>query len=134
MKHKIMLVDDEDLILEFFQQHLRPHFQVYCATSAADGLHILETSGPFAVVVSDWKMANTDGVRFLGEVMLRAPETTRIMLSAYAGRRLAVDAINQGHLFRFLVKPCGTTELYRAIEAGIEAHCNSCMAQGIASA
>jgi response regulator RpfG family c-di-GMP phosphodiesterase len=82
-------------------------------------LALLEQSGPFAVVVSDMHMPGMDGVRFLAEVRGRSPDTVRMMLTGNATLQTSIDAVNDGQIFRFLVKPCLAEVFARALEAGL---------------
>lgn len=122
MKSKVLVVDDEDQLLHAFRLRLRDQYDVRCASDGWEGLEILEEEGPFAVVVSDWKMPNIDGMQFLGEVMRRSPDTVRIMLTGFGAKHLAVDAVNRDYLFRFHAKPCPITDLLRSIDEGIAWH------------
>ena len=120
MNTRVLIVDDEDNVLDAFRRQYGRHYEVHSASDAWEALQILEDHGPFAVVVSDWKMPKIDGVQFLGEVMRRAPETSRIMLTGHAAHHLAVDAVNRGYLFRFHSKPCDSVELFHSIQDGVE--------------
>jgi response regulator RpfG family c-di-GMP phosphodiesterase len=80
----------------------------------------LEAKGPFAVVVSDMRMPGMDGIEFLTRVKELSPRTVRMMLTAYADIHTAIDAINEGHIFRFLTKPCPPVTLAKALTAGLE--------------
>ena len=122
MKSKVLVVDDEDQLLCAFRLRLHNQYDIRCANDAWEGLEVLEEDGPFAVVVSDWKMPNIDGIKFLGEVMRRSPETARIMLTGHGDRHLAVNAVNQDYLFRFHTKPCPMPDLRRSIDEGIAWH------------
>lgn len=122
MKSKILVVDDEDQLLQAFRLRLRDKYDIRCANDGWEGLEVLEEEGPFAVVVSDWKMPNIDGIRFLGEVMRRSPETVRIMLTGHSTRELAVDAVNNDDLFRCHAKPCPIGDLLTSIDEGIAWH------------
>jgi CheY-like chemotaxis protein len=75
-----------------------------------------------AVVVSDFRMPHMDGATFLHEVMSRAPQATRILLTGEAGVDGAKDAVNKGQIFRFLTKPCPTEQLKQALEEGVAQH------------
>ena len=119
MLEKVLIVDDEDNVLDSFRRQYRNHYEIHAASNAWEALEIIEEHGPFAVVVSDWKMPRIDGVQFLGEVMRRTPETSRIMLTGHGAEHLAVDAVNQGYLFRFHTKPCDFAELYHSIQDGV---------------
>lgn len=122
MKSRVLVVDDETQILEAFRLRFQDQYDIHCAIDAWEGLEILENEGPFAVVVSDWKMPKIGGIGFLGEVMRRSPETARIMLTGFGEQRLAVEAVNTDYLFRFHTKPCPSPELKRSIDDGIAWH------------
>ncbi len=61
-----------------------------------------------------------DGIQFLASVREQSPETVRVMLTGQADVADAVAAVNQGNIFRFLVKPCAATILAKVIETGID--------------
>jgi response regulator RpfG family c-di-GMP phosphodiesterase len=104
--HKVLLVDDEKNILSGYKRNLRTKFQIYISESGKGGLEILKNHGPFAVVVSDYKMPEMNGIEFLTKVRELYPDTVRVMLTGYADLDAAVNAINEGNIFRFLSKPC----------------------------
>lgn len=120
MKEKILLVDDDPNILAGFKRNLRPYFEVITAESGAVGLSILKEQGPFAVVVSDLRMPRMDGIQFLSLARQVAPDTVRVMLTGYADLQVAMDAINEGNIFRFLTKPCSTEDFLRVLNAAVE--------------
>ncbi len=120
MTDKILLVDDDANLLAATRRQLRKKFELETARSGADGLHALNTNGPFAVVISDMQMPEMNGLEFLKQVKTSAPDTVRMMLTAIVDQNTAVEAVNEGNLFRFLNKPCSSESLSRAIEAGLQ--------------
>jgi DNA-binding NtrC family response regulator len=68
-------------------------------------------AGPVDIVVSDHQMPEMTGLEFLSLVRDRHPHVVRIMLTGHADVRMALQAINDGELYRFLEKPCSPTEL-----------------------
>lgn len=120
MNTKILFVDDEPNILEGFQRTLRRTFDVRTAEGGAEALAIIESEGPFAVVVSDMRMPGMDGIQFLGRVMEIAPDTVRVMLTGNADQQTAVNAVNEGNIFRFLTKPCPAEILTQTLQTGLE--------------
>lgn len=117
---KILFVDDDQNILDSFRRNLYDTFDVVTALSGEEGLKAIETQGPFAVIVSDYRMPVMDGIKFLSEALKLAPDTIRIMLTGHADLQAAIDAVNEGNLFRFLLKPCPHKDLLKTIYAGIE--------------
>ena len=120
MTDKILLVDDDANLLAATRRRLRKKFELETARSGADGLHALNTNGPFAVVISDMRMPEMDGLEFLKQVKTSAPDTVRMVLTGIADPNTAVEAVNEGNIFRILNKPCSSESLSRAIEAGLQ--------------
>lgn len=120
MNRKILFVDDDANILAAHQRSLRSYFELTGAAGGMEGLLALKSQGPFAVIVSDYRMPVMDGIKFLAEARKIAPESVRIMLTGQADLQAAIDAVNEGNLFRFLLKPCPPEDLIKALNAGIE--------------
>lgn len=120
MKHKVLLVDDDPNILAGYQRHLRGRFEVVTAGGGAEGVTALKEQGPFAVVVADFRMPEIDGIQLLSISRQIAPDTVCIMLTGQADLKAAIDAVNEGNLFRFLTKPCPTGDFIKALTAAVE--------------
>lgn len=120
MSEKILLVDDDPNALESYKRQLRKTFQVETAAGGQKGLGVIDNKGPFAVVVADMRMPGMDGIQFLAKVKEKAPGSVRIMLTGNADMNTAIDAVNEGNIFRFLTKPCPPETLVRVLTAGIE--------------
>jgi response regulator RpfG family c-di-GMP phosphodiesterase len=122
MPEKILMVDDEDAVLVGYQRMFRNEFQIDTAPGGAAAVTALETTGPYAVVVSDMRMPEMDGTQLLRKVKVIAPDAVRIMLTGDADVRSAVSAVNEGSIFRFLTKPCNKDTLGKALTAGLMQH------------
>ncbi len=105
-KPRVLLVDDEPNITDSLKRHLRREYAVFTAGSGKAGLEVMAEEDDIAVVVSDMRMPEMDGARFLSEVRQRYPDTVRILLTGFADLESAIAAVNHGQLFRFLTKPC----------------------------
>ena len=117
---KVLCVDDDRDLLDALTLILRRKFRVATATSGAEGLAKLRKAGPFAVVLSDMRMPAMDGVGFLTRVRDSAPDTVRMVLTGNADVNVAIHAVNEGRIFRFLAKPCPPKQLLSAFEAALE--------------
>jgi len=117
---KILLVDDEQLILDGLKRQLRKAYNVYTENNGEEGLQRIISDGPFAVVLSDMRMPVMDGIAFLTQVRRIAPECIRMMLTGCADQQTAIDAINRGEIFRFLTKPCSYEDLTVALDAALD--------------
>lgn len=120
MSTKILCVDDDANILASYQRSLRKQFELEIALGPEEGLKMLKTNGPYAVVVADMQMPSMNGVQFLTHVEAMAPDTVRVMLTGNADQKTATDAVNEGHVFRFLTKPCPPEALAFTLQAGLK--------------
>lgn len=119
MTHKILLVDDDSNILSGYQRLLRKSIDLEVAQGGQEALQMLLGRGPYSVVVADMQMPGMTGLELLAKAQAACPDTIRIMLTGNPDQKTAVDAVNQGQVFRFLTKPCSPQELEVAIRTGI---------------
>ena len=117
---RILFVDDEPNVLESFRRALRGRFSIFTALGGSAALEVFKSDGPFAVVVSDYKMPVMNGIELLSKVRRAYPDSIRMILTGYADLEMAIQAVNQGDIFRFLTKPCDSADLINAVKAGIE--------------
>lgn len=122
MTDKILFVDDEPAVLDGYRRSLYKEFSIDTAYCGSDALDMIANSGPYAVVVSDMRMPGMDGVRLLSQVRTISPDSVRVILSGYADFHSAMNAVNDGAVFRFLTKPCESLVLKLALSACIEQH------------
>jgi CheY-like chemotaxis protein len=118
----VLCVDDEPRVVEGLALHLRRDYQVLTANGAQKALQLLKENGAPAVIVSDMRMPGMDGATLLKHVRHLHPETTRILLTGDPGRDVAMAAVNEGQIFRYLTKPCPPDQLRTAIESGVAHH------------
>lgn len=119
MSGKILLVDDDQNILDGYKRHLRAHFQVDTAAGGEAGLKLITGRNHYAVIVSDMRMPGMDGIQFLAKVKEEVPDSVRMMLTGNADQNTAIEAVNEGNIFRFLTKPCPPDALIKALKAGV---------------
>jgi len=111
----IMFVDDEAGIRNSLKRLFAdtPH-NVLIAASAAEGLELLRVN-TCAVIVSDNQMPGETGIEFLYKARQLAPDTVRVMMTAYADLGTALNAINHCEAYRFVVKPWDNQELVELV-------------------
>jgi response regulator RpfG family c-di-GMP phosphodiesterase len=120
VNESVLCVDDEPSILAAYRAFLQPHFSVLTASGGEEALVVMAAMGPFAVVISDLQMPKMSGIEFLALAAQRHPDTVRLLLTGNADLDHAIQAVNDGHIFRFLTKPCRQVTLVAAVRAGIE--------------
>lgn len=117
---RILLVDDEQAVLEALCRQHRKRYALVPACGVEAGLKAITEQGPFAVVVTDYQMPGRNGIQFLASVMDLAPDMVRIMFTGQADLRVAIEAVNQGHIFRFLTKPCEPEVFQAGLDVALE--------------
>jgi response regulator RpfG family c-di-GMP phosphodiesterase len=122
LSQRVLFVDDEPNVLEGIQRTLRKQVELQTASSGAEALRLIKENGPFAVVISDMRMPAMNGAQFLAKVREQQPDTVRMILSGHADLEATIAAVNEGHIYRFLTKPCPTDRLLAAVEDGLNQH------------
>jgi FixJ family two-component response regulator len=117
--NKILFVDDDPTVLDGYRRLLHHKFSISTAVGGQQGLALLQASGPFAVVISDMRMPGMSGSEFLAHARERFPDTVRMLLTGYSDLDAAINAVNQGNIFRYLSKPCGKETILEAIESAL---------------
>jgi len=116
----LLLVDDEPGILSALRRLLRPAgYTIHTAESGKAGLEILEREA-VDLVLSDMRMPEMDGAKFLEQVRNRWPKTMRILLTGYADVTSTIEAINRGEIFRYVAKPWDDNDLTLVVRDALE--------------
>lgn len=120
-KRPILIVDDEPDMLHSLKNLLRHDYQVFSASSGAEGIRILEKE-LIHLVMTDQRMPEMTGVELLKHVKSEHPAAIRLIFTGYADVKAVIAAINQGNVFRFLSKPWEPEELMAVLKEAGEHH------------
>ena len=115
----VLYVDDEVNNLNSFKAAFRHDFEVFTAISAKEGRKILDST-EIGVIITDHRMPVMTGIEFLESIIQPYPDTIRILLTGFADINAVMDAINRGHVYKYLVKPWQNDELKMYIVNAIE--------------
>ncbi len=107
---RIMFVDDEERILRSLALQFRRHYEVLTESDPLRALQRLREE-QIHVLVSDQRMPQMSGAQLLAEAREIAPNTLRILLTGYSDLDAAVEALNNGGIFRYLTKPWDQQEM-----------------------
>jgi response regulator RpfG family c-di-GMP phosphodiesterase len=121
-KPRVLCVDDEPNVLEGLTLNLGRRYDVETAGGGAAALELLQRDPQRSVIVSDMRMPGMDGATFLAKARTLAPDAVRMLLTGQTDIEAAIQAVNEGQIFRFLTKPCPPPALLAAIAAGVEQH------------
>ncbi len=119
MKEKILIVDDEKGMRDFLGIMLkREGYHIAAASSAEKGVECLKRE-PFDLVITDLKMEGIGGIGLLKAAREISPETTVIMITAYASVDTAIDAMKLG-AYDYFTKPFKIDEIKLHIRKALE--------------
>lgn len=118
----IMLVDDEPNVLEGFRRSLGRSYNLLLCSGGPEALAAMGDGPLPAVVVTDMRMPSMNGIEFVKQARRLSPDPVFVMLTGNADQQTAVDAINEGRVFRFLNKPCDQRVLEKTIAASLRQH------------
>ncbi len=111
MKYKVLLVDDERNNLEFMYRTLRREYDITQCDDPLTALEILKGPDKYALIFSDHKMPNMDGVEFLKRTAEYAPNAVKVLVTAYSDSKILIEAINDAKIYRYIKKPYSPEEL-----------------------
>lgn len=103
---KVLFVDDDENLLIIHKRNYRNTFHVITANGAEQGLSELKYNDDIKVIVSYYDMPVMNGIEFLSKVKEIRPNIVRVIITGRADLNMAIDAVNEGNLFRFITKPC----------------------------
>ncbi|HPQ69748.1 MAG TPA: response regulator [bacterium] len=110
----LLVVDDEENARTILRRVFNEDYNVLAVSSGAEALKMLEQQ-EVDVVVSDQRMPGMSGVELLTHIFERYPDVVRILTTAHEDLAAAIDAINQGHVHRYLTKPWDIDQLRAVI-------------------
>lgn len=118
-KIKILYIDDELNNLVGFKASFRLDYNILVAVNTSEAIEILTKHPDIRIVFCDQRMPDKTGVEFFEEIRSWFPHPIRILITGYTDVEAVIDAINRGHIFRYVKKPWTDSDIISAIE---EAH------------
>lgn len=119
---RILIVDDNEAYLASLRRIMRGHFDVVTTKDPVQALKIFEYQGPFAVVISDYRMPFMNGIELFSRIQNLDKQVQRIMLTGHAELQMAIDAINHGKITAFLTKPIPATTIRSIVIDAIQTY------------
>jgi response regulator RpfG family c-di-GMP phosphodiesterase len=116
-----LYIDDEKSNLTSFKAAFRRDFNVLLADSAAHGLDILRNN-EIHVILTDQRMPEKTGVEFLSSILEEFPNAIRILVTGYTDMEALVEAVNKGHIFKYISKPWDNEKLKEIIIKAYEVY------------
>jgi response regulator RpfG family c-di-GMP phosphodiesterase len=119
-KHCFLVVDDEADVCDSIFDLLRHEFHVLKAANGEEGARLMRENDVH-IIMTDQRMPRVTGIELLKNVRTKHPQAVRMLFTGFADLEAIIEAINQGHVFKFVKKPWQPEELLNAVrEAALE--------------
>ncbi|MBX7150279.1 response regulator [bacterium] len=119
LSRSILIVDDEEKVIDVLKKTFEDDYTVYTSRGGIEGLSQLREHS-VQVIITDERMPKMSGMQFLKEAQTINPRTVNIILTAYTDITVAIDAINSGNVYRYIIKPWDTEELRLTVRQAFE--------------
>ncbi len=116
----VLFVDDEQTARESFDEYYSERYRVLTSSNADEAEALLEADPSIAVVVTDHRMDDRDGIDLLAAVKERHPEVVRLLTTAYPDVNLSMSVTNEVEVYRYITKPWDFERLSRALEEAMQ--------------
>ncbi len=128
----VLFVDDEPTSRKWFAREFGDEFEIATAGSADEALALLhERADEFAVLVTDYRMPERDGMKLLRAVLRDHRHVVRLLVTAYAGKEVAIAAVNQGRVLRILEKPLDGDQTREALREALALYHSEAMQRAV---
>ena len=118
-RHTLLIVDDEVDVLESLRHQFHRTYRVLTATSGGQAVSLLNEH-EVQLILSDQRMPGMSGDAFLSQARRLQPDAIRMLFTGYADIQAVINAVNEGHIFRYILKPWDTVELEGIIRQAAE--------------
>ncbi len=116
---KVLYVDDEKITLELLRLTFLNEFNIITASSAAEGLKLLDTHSDIHVVISDQKMPVMNGLEFIKEIKSKSQTRVCMLLTGFLESEVMLEGFNKELIFRYITKPWNRDELKETIQEAL---------------
>ncbi|MBS1778379.1 MAG: hybrid sensor histidine kinase/response regulator [Bacteroidetes bacterium] len=126
-KIKVLYIDDEQNNLISFKAAFRFDYNIFVAINTTEAINHLKANPDISVILSDQKMPDKTGVEFFEEIRKEFPNPIRILITGYADIESVINAINRGHVYRYIKKPWSEDDIRSSIDQGYKFYVTTAM-------
>jgi PAS domain S-box-containing protein len=120
-KSTVLYIDDDPLSLEIFKEIFHEEYNVITLNSTKNAVEVL-MNNQVKVIMSDQCMPEENGIDFIKRINVEFPDIIKIIFTAFSSHDLALEAINDAGIYKFLLKPWDQKEIKNAIETAIRVY------------
>lgn len=118
VKSVVLYVDDDEYNLTLFEEFMKNEYEVLTALSSSEGYELLKTN-TVKVLISDQRMPDETGLEFIERITPEFPNLIKIIFTAHVDHEAALQAINQGGIYRYVLKPWNFQEMRQTLQSAI---------------
>jgi len=118
-RRALLIVDDEVDVLESLRHQFHRTYRVLTASSGQAAIDLMREN-EVHLILSDQRMPGMSGDVFLSQARRMQPDAVRMLFTGYADIQAVINAVNEGHIFRYILKPWDTVELEGVIRQAAE--------------
>jgi response regulator RpfG family c-di-GMP phosphodiesterase len=120
-RHTLLIVDDEPALLQSLRHQFCREYRVLTAENGRDALDLLGRE-EVHTILTDQRMPGMTGDAFLAQARHVKPDAVRMLFTGYADIQAVIGAVNEGRIFRYILKPWDPTELEGIVRQAVEHH------------
>ena len=110
--YSILYVDDEAMSLKYFKRNFGDTFRIMTAESGSEAFDLFKIhKDEIGILIADQRMPDTTGVELLEKARYQRPKMVRMLTTAYSDLDAAIEAVNGGAIYKYIVKPWDISEL-----------------------
>ncbi|MCK9607910.1 MAG: Flp pilus assembly complex ATPase component TadA [Methylomonas sp.] len=118
--YRLLFVDDEANVLSALRRIFRrENYRIDTAMSGQEALQLLKDNA-YQLIITDYKMPHMNGAELLKRIKALHPDTIRIMLTGQADTGAVMGAINDGAVYKFILKPWNDDDLRITVSLALE--------------
>lgn len=115
-KKTILLVEDDLMVMLALEQTLKEeNYEVFLARNGQEAIQILKEK-IIHMIISDQRMPIMCGIEVMKQAFIMQPDAIRIILTGNSDEKTAIEAINEGHVHNFFIKPWDDNQLRQTIK------------------
>ena len=118
-KSTVLYIDDELINLEIFKESFCNKYNVIILSSTHKAIEVLKKN-KVKVIVADQNMPEETGLEFIKRINKEFPDVIKMIFTAYSSEEIALKAINDANIYKFLLKPWDFNEIDNAIAIAIK--------------
>jgi len=118
-KVNVLYIDDEVNNLNSFKATFRFDYNIFLASNIVEAEeHLNNPDNNIEIILSDQRMPEITGVEFFEKIRISHPQCIRLLITGFSDIESVIDAVNRGHIFRYIKKPWIELDIKSAIKEG----------------